>query len=124
MSNGGWCLLYNSNNQGLSFNRQVLCIQKCFLIRYVVIVYDQLFVTCCFLRVFRFQHHVMDYKGASVMLVEFAGFSFCLAVDEEWRFVSLFEGSFTPTKPQKWKVMWCLRPFFLNVIFQQESPPA
>ena len=30
----------------------------------------------------------MDYKGASVMLIEFAGFSFCLAVDEEWRFVS------------------------------------
>ena len=33
----------------------------------------------------RFQHHVMDYKGATVMMLEFSGFSFCLAVDEEWK---------------------------------------
>ncbi len=37
---------------------------------------------CC-----RLQHHVMDYKGATVMLIEFTGFKFCVAVDEEWKYV-------------------------------------
>ena len=42
----------------------------------------------CFLPC-RFQHHVFEYKGATVSFIRFEGHLYCVAVDQEWRSVAL-----------------------------------